>query len=153
MVFCIVVFELMSRIAMDSAQMILAIPTGFFSRTKSNPWRLSWRHKTVTLKFRGAWGIYSSRIWGLIKFVPAHMHVQFTAFDATLILLFTSGAFPLEDTQEFPFLFFCYPMINYLPWELGIQPLPAKKFHLFWGFRRVHPLTPWLIIYFGDKQV
>lgn len=29
MVFCVVVFELMSGIAMDSAQMILAIPTGY----------------------------------------------------------------------------------------------------------------------------
>ncbi len=36
-------------------------------RNKSNPWRLTWRHKTVTLKFRGAGGCYSSCIWGLIN--------------------------------------------------------------------------------------
>ena len=36
-------------------------------RNKSNPWRLTWRHKTVTLKFRGAGGTYSSRICGLIN--------------------------------------------------------------------------------------
>ena len=36
-------------------------------RNKSNPWRQTLRHKTVTLKFRGAGGSYSSRIWGLIN--------------------------------------------------------------------------------------
>ncbi len=36
-------------------------------RNKWNPWRLTWRRKTVTLKFRGAGGTYSWRIWGLIN--------------------------------------------------------------------------------------
>ena len=35
-------------------------------RNKSNPWRLTWRHKTVTLKFRGAGGevtAHASGVW------------------------------------------------------------------------------------------
>ena len=36
-------------------------------RIKSNPWGLTWRHTTATLKFRGPGGIYRSCAWGLIN--------------------------------------------------------------------------------------